>query len=454
SEMHRAREALERSNERLQEAIDQTKELAARDPLTNLSNRASLMARLDRALRQVPKKDECVLIYIDLDNFKAVNDTQGHAAGDEILQSISRLLKKHFHEEEIISRFGGDEFIGIFNRSESESLRASQAIVSNIKTHLFQGGERIYAIGASIGICKLEEKLSSEEVISRADAACYTAKRRGRNRVEVFHPRTVGMDCTLSAYDWSQILGEAIYDRRFEIWFQPIVRLDNANPIFFEVLLRLREKEGNIIEPSAFIPQAERMHLMPELDFYVIEKVSSVLESYPDVNLSINLSAQALALPDLLRTIDEIFLAKSIDPSRVVWEVTETEALTNLEEAARQTRALHDRGFLVALDDFGSGFSSFDYLRKLHIDFLKIDGTIIRNIDRDSASYAFTKAIHDIGKSMNLQCIAEYVETERVSQVLSEIGVLYGQGFLFSAPKPRLINASCLNTFRPHLEEV
>ncbi|MFV0415408.1 MAG: PAS domain S-box protein [Chthoniobacterales bacterium] len=437
SEMHRAREALEKSNERLQEAIAQTKELASRDPLTNLYNRAFLMAELERALRRVSNNSvEQTLIYIDLDNFKTVNDSQGHSAGDSILQAVSRLLEKHFKPEEIISRFGGDEFIGIFQRNEAESIKAAKTIISDIKTHLFQGAERLYAIGASIGVCQLKENLTAEDAVSRADAACYAAKRLGRNRVKAFRPNATGMELTLGIQDWSQVLGEAIYDKRFETWFQPIVRLDTGTPIFFEVLLRLRGQNKDIIEPSTFIPPAERMQLMPELDFYVIEQSARILLKYPNVNLSINLSAQSLAMSDMLKSIDRIFLLKSIDPSRVTWEITETEALTNIDEAAYQTQALHERGFLIALDDFGSGFSSFDYLRKLHIDFLKIDGSIIKNIAQDSASYAFTKAIHDIGKSMNLQCIAEYVETRRVAQILSEIGILYGQGFLFSAPQP------------------
>jgi diguanylate cyclase (GGDEF)-like protein len=418
--------------------------LATHDPLTKLSNRAAFMEMLRNSI-QAAREGVCgALLYIDLDNFKLINDSLGHAAGDRVLVDIAAVLKQSVRRHDVAFRLGGDEF-GILLRNVHllEAKAISERIRSRIEAFVFSDSGKTFTVGASTGIAVIDGTVSCEEVMAFADAACYSAKALGRNRIEVY-----GINDGLIAelrYQQPRAaeIKEALGKQRLEIVFQPIVDLQTANPDLYEVLVRL-PNNGTLLLPGTFLPTAERFRLMPEIDRQVISKALPHLSANQALHLAINLSGQSFGDETLPDFIEASFKIAGVEPRRAIFEITETALISNMPSARTMMRQLRAAGFRFALDDFGAGFSSFSLLKDLVADYLKIDGSFIRDAENNRANWIFVEMMNDIAHRLKIKSIAEFVEHESTVNALREIGVDLAQGYFFGKPRSLPIHSSVL----------
>jgi diguanylate cyclase (GGDEF)-like protein len=408
--------------------------LATHDPLTKLSNRTVFMETLRNSI-EVAREGVCsALVYIDLDNFKLINDSLGHAVGDEILAEIANVLKESVRCHDMPFRLGGDEFsILLRNIHLPEAKAISERIRSRIEEFAFSDSRKIFSVGASTGIAVIDGTVSGEEVLAFADAACYSAKARGRNVVEVYDVNDGLMAELRCQKPRAAEISEALRAQRLEIVFQPIVDLQTTIPAFYEVLVRLPSND-TLLLPSMFLPTAERFHLMPEIDRQIIAKALPHLAANNALRLAINLSGQSFVDETLPDFIEASFKTAGVEPSRVIFEITETAVISNMRSARTMMRQLRAVGFRFALDDFGAGFSSFSYLKDLVADYLKIDGSFIRDAENNHANWIFVEMMNDIAHRLKIKSIAEFVEHESTVSALREIGVDLGQGYFFGNP--------------------
>ena len=429
---------------------------ASHDELTGLVNRREFEKRLNNAIESARNANDLhSLIYMDLDQFKIVNDTCGHIAGDELLKQISDLLFSKIRNIDTLARLGGDEFAVLLqNCSPTISQQVAESLRSAIEDFRFAWEDQSFKIGVSIGLIPIHaESGSKTDILRKADSACYVAKDSGRNQVCVYDNESRSLDLHHGEIQWVQKISHALEYDKFELFSQTIKPLRHNNHAHFEILLRMIDSEGNYIQPNSFIPAAERYQLMPAIDLWVIEKTLNTLKHMDKDMLwdsfvcSINLSGQSFTDNSLLEFIIDKFDETQTNPRNICFEITETAAIANLSNAARFIKVLRDMGVRFSLDDFGSGLSSFDYLKNLKIDYLKIDGSFIKDINRDRIDYAMVKSINQIGHLMGVQTIAEFVESAEIMQILKKLNIDYGQGFYIATPLP-LTQFLTLNTQR------
>ena len=424
---------------------------ATHDALTDLTNRAEFEVLLQAAIgQQVRGTAHWWLLYFDLDQFKVINDTCGHAAGDELIQKLSWLLRTRLHPDDVLARLGGDEFGVLLPR---RTRAAAEALADDIRQQIgslrFQFSDRIFAVTASLGLLALDDSVATVgDALSAADQACYLAKDNGRNRVQIYCADDRQVQVRQGEMHWVERLQSALDEERFAVVAQEIrpvgARLEAGGPLpsqRFEMLLRMLGPAGEPIAPMAFIPAAERYGLMPRVDRWVIARVCRELaqlrargERLP--TCMVNLSGTSVCDPLLVDFIAEQLSQNGLAGMHLGFELTETAAVANLTHASQLMTRLRAMGCPIALDDFGSGMSSFSYLRNLPLDFLKIDGAFIRNINSDLIDFAMVETIHRIGGIMGVRTVAEGVENEDVLAALALIGVDFAQGFYIGRPVP------------------
>jgi diguanylate cyclase (GGDEF)-like protein/PAS domain S-box-containing protein len=423
--------------------------LASHDPLTGLLNRREFEERLKEVLESARAQSlEHALLYLDLDQFKIVNDTCGHIAGDELLKQLAHHLAREIRASDTLARLGGDEFGIVLERcSVEKAKRIADGLRQFVKDFRFAWQNRSFEIGVSIGLVPIGADAGSlTDVLAAADSACYVAKDEGRNRIHVYQPDDSALALRQGEMQWVHRLRHSLETNNFDLYCQsivPVVAGDKTGAGFYEILIRMHDQE-ELVLPAAFIPAAERYHLMPTIDRWVVESVFRLLQrcagqpggSVPVQQLAINLSGQSLGDERFLEFVVDCFVRYHVAPTMICFEITETAAIANLTRARDFITRLKRMGCRFALDDFGSGLSSFGYLKSLPVDYLKIAGDFVRDIVDDPVDHAMVEAINQIGHVMQIKTIAESVETPQILRKLRECGVDYGQGLGIDAPRP------------------
>ncbi len=417
---------------------------ARHDTLTGLMNRHQFEQRLETALESAEtSKTQHVLCYFDLDQFKVVNDTCGHVAGDQMLAQIAALISPKVRSSDTVARLGGDEFgVLLEDCPRSMAFEIAEMLRQVVADFRFVWGERTFDIGVSIGMATITaDSASVTEVMSAADAACYVAKDLGRNRLYMHQPDDAALARHHGEMEWSQRVKTALKEGQLRLYSQPIIALQPGDgPVWHEILVYMMDKEGQTIPPMAFIPAAERYNIMPAVDRWVVTNSFAWLQQAKRVAApracSINLSGRSLCESRFLEFVIAEIRHSGVDPADITFEITETAAVANFAQAQQFIIALKRMGCRFALDDFGSGLSSFAYLKHLPVDYLKIDGNFVRDMANDQIDHAMVEAINQLGHVMGIQTIAEYVETREVLEKLKLVGVDYAQGFAIGYPAP------------------
>ena len=433
---------------------------ATRDSLTGLHNRSAFEQHLTNILEPVASTtgnrlsqstNQHSLCFIDMDRFKLVNDTAGHHGGDELIKRFSSLLASLVRQDDFVARVGGDEFAVILKHCSAEqAVIVAEKIRAAIEAMRFVWDGKVFRTSTSIGIASIDHKCSTiEDLVICADMACYAAKEQGRNRISLYDETNSFFTKIQSEAQRVTTLNHALDEDRFELWCQPIVPVESeptekhnsGEGARFEILLRLIDTDGNIVSAASFIPAAERFGLSCKIDRWVVKRVLKQIFSDSSVINKveccfINLSGASLADPEFHQEILELLSAQPDICHRICFEITETAAISNMDSAMEFIQQTRDLGCQFALDDFGSGLSSFAYLQTLPVDFLKIDGQFVRDIVSNNVNQALVRAIHEVGTVMNKRSIAEFVEDEQVLEVLRSIGVDYAQGYGTGRPAP------------------
>ena len=416
------------------------------DTLTGLANRTAFEQKLQELLLDIDPQAEHAMLYLDLDQFKVVNETGGHQAGDELLKRLAGLLEGQLRDADTFARLGGDEFgVLLRNCPGAKAKEIGNKLRNLIRDFRFGWDNRQFEVGVSIGITPISPGTHSlADVMTAADMACYAAKELGRNRIHMHHAGDSEMVTRRQMLHAASGIRLALEEDRFVLYGQEIRPLQ-ANPHkHYEVLIRMLDEDGQIVAPGVFIPAAESFGLMSDVDRWVVRKAFAALTQDNDINLAINLSGLSLQSEGFVDFVREIKASSGVDAARVCFEITETAAISNLSRAQVFFTEMKALGFSFSLDDFGSGMSSFGYLKSLPVDFLKIDGAFVRDIVSDPIDHAFVEAINRIGQVMGKETIAEYVENDEIMQKLIAIGVNYAQGYGVAKPVPleSLLNIS------------
>jgi diguanylate cyclase (GGDEF)-like protein/PAS domain S-box-containing protein len=421
---------------------------ASHDPMTGLVNRRQFEHRLEQAIYNAKTYDEHhAVCYLDLDQFKVVNDTCGHIAGDELLRQIGGLLMDRVRETDTLARLGGDEFGVILNHcSIDQATSIANELRELVQEFRFLWDDKPFALGVSIGLVSITQGTEDlMSVLKAADAACYAAKDQGRNRVHIYKENDTHLVRRQGEMQWALQIHEAFDNRRFRLYCQPIVPLGNtpSEGPYIEILVRLLNREGNVVLPGAFISAAERYDLMTAIDRWVVKEAFRYFKHFEKKSTAgmihtcaINLSGKSVTDKDFLRYIQRRLKRYHVPPQRICFEITETAAIANLSNALNFIKELKNLGCRFALDDFGSGLSSFAYLKNLPVDYLKIDGTFVKDLDDDPIDQAMVQAINNIGHVMGIKTIAEFVETPVIAKRLTALGVDYAQGYSVAEPMP------------------
>jgi len=414
---------------------------AQHDALTGLLNRREFETKVEQSLTLYSEGTTHALCIMDLDRFKIVNDTLGHTAGDELLKQISAKIQKVLRKTDLFARIGGDEFaLFLSNIDQKKAEEIVEKILNVVREYQFVWGNKAFRIGASIGLVDAPAQVSNyENLYHAADTACYMAKHEGRDRFHAVTYDDKNVTDKREQTQWVNRINDALRDNRFTLYCQDIIPLHDDRDLkaHREVLIRMLDENDKIIPPMAFIPPAERYNLMSQLDDWVIENVLKQLETDDTASVyAVNLSGQSLADNKFTQRTIETLKNKQIQHQRLCFEITETSAIANLQNATEFLSQLQALGCYTALDDFGSGLSSFGYLRSLPINYLKIDGMFIKQITEDETSRVMVEAINSIGHTMNLKTIAEFVENEAISDLLKDMGVDYAQGYYYGKPEP------------------
>jgi diguanylate cyclase (GGDEF)-like protein len=419
---------------------------AIHDTLTGLVNRRGFERRLQQALdsNRLERKEHA-LCYLDLDQFKVINDTCGHIAGDELLRQVATLLESGIRKHDLLARLGGDEFGILMECCDLDhASRVAESLCEKVDEFRFVWEGQPFSIGVSIGVVSITETAgNTTDLLKKADIACYAAKDAGRHCIHVYHEEDTDLARLQGEMKWATKITQALEQNRFKLYAQTIepVATGVNHGIHYEVLIRMIDEEGSVIPPAVFLPAAEHYNLITKIDYWVIETTFRYLAEHPQhleqlAVCSINLSGPSLTAPGFQKFILEQLDLFRIPPEKICLEITETAAITNLALATKFIASLTAKGCRFALDDFGSGLSSFAYLKNLPVDFLKIDGVFVRDIVDDPIDYAMVKSIHEIGHVMGKKTIAEFVENDAIREKLLEIGVDYAQGYGLSLPCP------------------
>ncbi len=438
-------DALNTTIKAIKERDEALRKMAESDPLTGLVNRSFFARVLEEEIEHVTANGtESAVYFIDLDKFKEINDAYGHAAGDKLLIRVAELLKSQVSEKDVVSRLGGDEFtVLVSNITHENALELASLFNRVLRETRLTEGEYTFSVNCSVGIAMVSPgKQTADEILSNADTACFAAKSQGRNCFHMYQNR--GDSKTEIAVDtgWFNRIQEAIRQGRFVLVYQPI--LDNADSgrECYEVLLRLPGSSGEMALPSIFLPVAQRFGLMTDIDRWVIVHALKTLADFRasgrDVIFSINLSGQSLEDMSFLQLIKDQMALNHLPPGCVIFEITEQSALRHMENARRLIQGLRDYGCRFALDDFGSGFSSFAYLKNLPVDFIKIDGSFVNNMAQNVIDETMVHSIIDIARSLGIKTIAEFVPDEKTIAMLRKSGVDYLQGYFVGVPSEKL----------------
>ena len=416
------------------------------DKLTGLSNRENFSLELERIL-EIESEDESFysMAYIDVDRFKIVNDTCGHTTADSMLVEIASIIKEFAPNPNDSARIGGDQFgLIIRSKSEKEALKKVQSLHSTFHKKKLQWEGKVFAYDTSIGLTFINGSSENvSEILAQADDACLLAKEEGGNRIKIYDRKGNQFLQRRGEMEWVSKLNAALEENRFELYIQEIRPLGKETYSKGEILLRMKDEEGNTIMPADFIPAAERYNVMPQIDKWVIKQ--SIETQMKNINngkfkhikeVSINLSAQSMSDATVLEFIKKEFTRTGIPPQAICFEITETATITNMASAHDFINDLKQTGCSFALDDFGSGFSSFNYLKNLPVDYLKIDGIFVKNMHEDEENRAMVEAINNMGQIMGKKTIAEFVCNSRIIEMLGEIGVDFAQGYEIATPEP------------------
>jgi len=413
--------------------------LATHDPLTGLLNRSCVGPEVGRAIQESEEGNPSTLLYLDLDNFKMVNDTLGHSSGDRLLVNVARLLRREARERDVLIRFGGDEFVTILKGLSLEEARPiAEEIHEAIEGLAFTEGGRTFRIGASIGMVPVLPNTNVERLVASADTACYAAKSRGKNRIET-STDTGELQRLLTDSYWAGRVREGIEDGSLRLWFQPVVDLDTDQVAFYEVLLRLYdEKSDEPVTAGKFIDASLRAGLGEKLDRFVLRSAVGFMRDHSGLKLSINLTNTLFNSDEFPEFLESLFADAGVRPEDAILELTEREVISNLQIARELLERLAAKGFRFALDDFGTGFCALAYLKHLPVHIVKLDASLIRDLPGNDFNQALVKAVADVSSMLEQRTVAEGVEDPETLNLLRSLGVKYAQGWEIGYPKPML----------------
>jgi len=429
---------------------------AQHDKLTGLYNRSFFQQELDHSISRLKRRAEhCALIYLDLDQFKYVNDTIGHAAGDELLIEVSQLLKDKLREGDLLARFGGDEFtILLFDTDEHAVDIVAHNLLGFFESYRFYSESQLFNVTCSMGITYLNQHTeSSDTALSHADIACNIAKTEGRNCFHIYDPANKQLDGMAEDMGWAGRVKDAYENDHFSLVYQPIVSIEDGSVNDYEVLLRMNLDDGQRILPGGFIPAAERFGLINNVDRWTVSRSMRALaklhEHNKNICFSINLSGRAFEDNELLPMIQGILDNTGLEPTSLTFEITETAAIANITSAKLFISKLKDMGCKFALDDFGTGFCSFAYLKNLAVDKLKIDGSFVQSLDTSKVDRAMVQSMNQIAHALGKQTIAEFVQNEKTLSLLKEYGVDFAQGHFLGKPLDIIDTNTVIITSQP-----
>lgn len=421
---------------------------ATHDSLTGLINRREFEKRLNDAIETVKHgMSEYVLFYMDLDQFKIINDTCGHIAGDDLLLKVTQLFGNCVRESDTLARLGGDEFGVLLEACQIEKAKQIASVIHDeLNSFRFCWEDNIFEVGVSIGIVTINDSvISISELLSAADSACYVAKERGRNSQHTYIEGDQALAQHHGEVQWYQRIQHAFEKKQFEIYMQEIKPTNSNDLTHAEILLRM-VGDGEVISPKQFLPTAERYHIAVDIDRWVLRRVFSVMAS-GDYRLAklggvcaINISGQSLGKEGFLDYVSNLFNEFRVDGKLICFEITETAVISNISLARKFMIEMKSKGCQFSLDDFGSGLSSFTYLKSLDVDYIKIDGSFVQNILADKDDFTMVSTINHLGHSLGLKTIAEFAESQEVIEVLENIGLDYIQGYAIDMPSPVLIS--------------
>jgi diguanylate cyclase (GGDEF)-like protein len=440
-------EALETTATALSERDAKLLELANHDVLTGLFNRRRFVDELEAELVNAEAtKSVCALFFVDLDQFKYVNDSCGHPAGDRLIRKVADELLRSVGQDDTVARFGGDEFVILIRNSSRTAAKASaDRVLANMRRLAHIEDQRVFHVHCSIGITLIDgNNRNADDLIAQADIACRDAKSAGRNRAAFYEQSEEKSAQVTEDVGWMNKLRNAIDEDGFVLHYQPINRIDSGQTTHHEVLIRLPEEDGRLVAPDAFFPAAIRFGLMSEIDFWMIKNAAKAYSEHAKDNaflkLSINLSANAFEHEDLSSYVASCFSEHGVIPSNIIFEITESLAVRRPRHVEQQIDELRKLGCQLALDDFGTGYSSLSSLQKLHFDFIKIDGTFVQDILSNTVDQKMIRLIAEIGREMNMQTVAEYVQDADALALLGDLGVDLAQGFFIGRPSDRPVN--------------
>ncbi len=422
--------------------LDALKHQSTHDQLTGLPNRNQFTQHLEDLLNDAHSYDRThTLIYLDLDHFKVINDTTSHSVGDQCLVHVANLLQEEIGYSGLLARIGGDEFgvlLEAYNTEEAKPM--AERILAHLRKHPFKYQDRSFVITASIGYVAINKQHGDvSELFSAADAACYVAKDMGRNQLMEYYG---GVRCSSKREEmnWVTRIHEALEQNQFELFYQEIQPFSNTNNVHCEVLIRLRDADGNIIAPGEFLPAAERYNLMPRIDRWVLENLFNrcFKQHLCNNNIiwSVNLSGASVGNKEFLSFLFRMLADSDVNPEKLCFEITETMAIANLGHALEFMQRVRSLGSKIALDDFGSGMSSFSYLKTLPADYVKLDGSLIVNLDDNTIDRSIVESVNHISHNLGLLTIAEFVENQTIVDILEKIGVDFLQGYHIHRPAP------------------
>jgi diguanylate cyclase (GGDEF)-like protein len=434
-------QALETTASALGERDARLLRLANHDGLTGLFNRRRLVEELKKEIDNVTVNDtSSAMLFIDLDQFKYVNDTCGHPAGDRLIRKVADQLKRTVGLKGIVSRFGGDEFaILISDVGRSEARKLADKVLEDMRRLAHIENDKVFHVHCSIGITLINsDKFDHDELIAQSDIACREAKESGRNRLQFYNMSEREAEKIVADVGWVSKLRDAIDSSLFALRFQPIVQIATGRITHHEVLLRLKGENGKMISPDAFLPAAVRFGLMAEIDTWLVTRAIEVLAEYreesPDLRFSINLSANAFEMDDLTGFIRTHLEKNNVPASAVIFEITESLAVRHLNYVEQQITSLRRLGCELALDDFGTGYSSFGYLQRLAVDYIKIDGVFVRDLVDNPVDQKMIRLIGEIGQEAGMKTIAEYVQGGPTLALLADLGIDMAQGYFIGRP--------------------